>query len=175
MQRLAPHMETERLVMSAHTVDDYDAMAKLWSNPEVVRFIGGRPSSREETWARLLRYAGSWTLLGFGFWAIRNKSGSYLGEAGLLQGQRALDPGFGDVPEVGWALDPSAQGQGFAHEAMSAILNWTDGQSMSATACLIEPANGSSIRLAEKLGYREYARTTYHGAKVNLYRRGPEG
>ena len=173
MQRLAPRLESDRLVLSAHTVDDFAAMAKLWSDRDVVRFIGGRPSTREETWARLLRYAGSWTLLGFGFWAIRDKSGFYLGEAGLLQGQRALDPGFGDTPEVGWALSPAAQGKGHAREALETILGWTDQHGLRTTACLIEPANTASIRLAEKLGYQQYAQSTYHGARVNLYRRGP--
>ena len=172
MLRIAPRIETERLVLQAHQVDDFDAVTAMWSDPDVVRYIGGRASTREECWARLLRYAGSWAMLGFGFWTFRDKAtGVYLGEGGLLQGQRSLDPGFGATPEVGWALIPAAHGKGYAREAVSAALGWADARGLGRTVCLIEPDNGPSIKLAEKLGFSEYARTTYHGARVNLYER----
>ncbi|MBN8552794.1 MAG: GNAT family N-acetyltransferase [Caulobacterales bacterium] len=172
MIRLAPILETDRLILQGHQTDDLDAMVSLWSDPDVVRFIGGRASSREETWARLLRYAGSWSLLGFGFWAFRDKAtGLYQGEGGLLQGQRALNPSFGVTPEVGWALSPAAQGKGIAGEALRAILSWADAQPMKRTVCMIEPDNAPSIRLAGRLGFEEYAQTTYHGTRANLYAR----
>ena len=51
----------------------------------IARFIGGRPYTREEVWARILRYVGHWTLKGYGFWAIEEKlSGDFIGEAGHL-------------------------------------------------------------------------------------------
>ena len=144
----------------------------MWSDPQVVRFIGGRASTREESWARLLRYAGSWALLGFGFWVIREKaSGAYLGEGGLLQGQRSLAVEFGTVPEVGWALVPSAQGKGYAQEALGAVLAWADDQAVDRTVCLIEPGNIRSVRLAGALGFTAYSRSIYHGARVTLFER----
>lgn len=172
MPRSAPTLETDRLILSAHGLEDFDDVARLWSDPEVTRFIGGRPSTTEESWARLLRYAGAWTLMGYGFWAFRDKAtGAYLGEGGLLQARRALEPAFGSTPEVGWALAPSAHGKGYALEALGAVLGWADGEGHDRTACMIEPSNTPSIRLAEKLGFAEYARTTYHGARINLYAR----
>jgi len=172
MMQHAPVLETDRLILQGHQLSDLDAMVALWTDPNVVRFIGGRPSSREETWARLLRYAGSWSLLGFGFWTFRDRAtGAYLGEGGLLQGQRALDPDFGATPEVGWALTPGAQGKGIAGEALGAILGWADAQPMAKMVCMIEPDNAPSIRLANRLGFEEYAQTTYHGARANLYAR----
>jgi len=172
MRTLPPILETERLVLKAHGLDDLESVVALWSNADVARFIGGRPSTREECWARLLRYAGSWSLLGFGFWTIRDRAaGTYFGEAGLLQGQRALHPGFGETPEVGWALMPSAQGKGLAREALHAVLNWAQAQGIEKTVCMIELGNIPSIKLAERLGFAEYARTTYHGTNVKLYER----
>lgn len=172
MIRSAPRLETARLVLSAHQVEDFDAVARLWADSGVTRFIGGRASTTEESWARLLRYAGSWALMGYGFWALRDRAdGTFLGEAGLLNARRSLEPTFGDTPEVGWALAPAAHGKGLAHEALGAILAWADQQGHARTVCMIEPANLPSIRLAEKLGYREQSRTTYHGAQVNLYER----
>ena len=45
----------------------------MWADPAVTRFIGGRVFNREEVWARLLRYAGHWQWMGYGFWAIEEK------------------------------------------------------------------------------------------------------
>lgn len=172
MHRSAPLLETDRLILSAHSLADFEDVARLWADPDVTRFIGGRPSTTEESWARLLRYAGAWALMGYGFWAFRDKAtGAYLGEGGLLQGRRALEPTFGETPEVGWALAPAAHGKGYAQEALTAILGWSDAQGNARTVCMIEPSNAPSIRLAEKLGFIEYARTTYHGAKIILYGR----
>ena len=38
-----------------HRREDFDACAAMWANPDVVRYIGGKPFTREEVWARLLR------------------------------------------------------------------------------------------------------------------------
>lgn len=60
----APTLETERLILRPHRVQDFEAVAALWAEPEVVRFISGTPSAPEESWARLLRYIGHWQALG---------------------------------------------------------------------------------------------------------------
>ena len=41
-----PVIETERLILRAHKLDDFDALAALWSDPTIVRFVGGKPSTR---------------------------------------------------------------------------------------------------------------------------------
>ena len=46
----------------------------MWSDAEVTRFIGGKPLSGEEVWARILRYAGHWSMLGYGYWLIEEKA-----------------------------------------------------------------------------------------------------
>lgn len=39
----APLLLTERLRLDAHTLDDFDSLAAMWADPEVVRYIGGTP------------------------------------------------------------------------------------------------------------------------------------
>ena len=51
------------------------------------------------------------------------------------------------------------------------MLNWAQAQGIEKTVCMIEPGNTPSIKLAERLGFAEYARTTYHGTNVKLYER----
>jgi RimJ/RimL family protein N-acetyltransferase len=48
----------------------------------------------------------------------------------------------------------SARGQGFAGEAMAAILAWGD-ERFERTGCVISPENTPSIALARRLGYRD--------------------
>lgn len=75
-----PVIETGRLILCAHRLSDFTLLAEMWADPDVVRFIGGKPFTREESWVRLLRLLGHWKLLGFGYWAVELKeSGRFIG------------------------------------------------------------------------------------------------
>jgi RimJ/RimL family protein N-acetyltransferase len=156
-------VDTPRLRLRLHRADDFEACYAIWSDPDVVRFLGGRPLSREEAWARLLRYVGHWTLLGFGMWAVeRRDKGEYIGDVGFFDGKREIEPPFGDAPEIGWVLASNAHGKGYATEAVSAAIEWRDARfGRVRTVCIVHPENAASLRVAEKCGYRETHRTTY--------------
>ena len=164
---------TERLSLRAHRAEDFDDMHAMWSDPAVTRHIGGIAFSREEVWARLLRYAGIWSLFGYGMWAVRERaSGDFVGDVGFLNLCRAVVPPFGDRPELGFVLAPKAQGQGYATEAARAALEWGDrAWGDRETMCMIAPENSPSIRIAVKLGYRETSRSDYMGDPVILFAR----
>lgn len=170
-----PALDTPRLLMHPHTRDDFLDSYAMWSNPEVIRYIGGKPFTREEVWARLLRYAGHWALLGYGYWVVRDKSsGRFVGEVGFADFHREIQPSLMGTPEVGWALDPAFHGHGYATEAVNAALQWADAQWPGAdTACIIEPDNAPSLRVAQKCGYRERLRTSYKGQPTIVLRRTP--
>lgn len=170
---IAPTIETERFVLSAHTAEDLDALHGMWSDEAVVRFIGGHRSTRQESWARLLRYAGHWALLGFGFWAVRDRdSGRFMGEVGIARFERdGLDVAFGEHPEAGWALAPWAQGKGIATEALRAAIAWRFEN--TTLTCLIDSPNVGSIRVAKKCGFRRYATASLNGSEVQLFKRAP--
>lgn len=169
---MVPVIETERLRLRGHELSDFDACAAMWADPDVVRFISGKPSTREESWGRLLRYPGHWALLDYGFWLIEEKaSGAFVGEGGFMSFQRDIDPPF-EAPEQGWALAPAMHGKGYAFEAVSAMLGWGERHfGRRDFVCMISPANEPSLKLAARLGYREYERTTYKGEATVLLRR----
>jgi RimJ/RimL family protein N-acetyltransferase len=168
----APDLHTARLHLRAHRLDDAAALHRMWSDPAVVRHLGGEPSRVDESWARLLRYAGMWPLLGFGYWAVTDRDTSiYLGDCGFLLGKRALAPAYADVPEAGWALVPEAQGRGIATEALSAAHAWADERGLGETMCLIDPDNGPSLRVAHKLGYTVVDQRRLGEATVSVHRR----
>ena len=166
-----PVLETERLTLRGHRLEDFPACAGLWADPIVTRYIGGVPLTAEEAWARLLRYAGHWALLGFGYWVAEEKAtGEFLGEIGFADLKRDLDPPLGAIPEAGWVFTPAAHGQGYATEALRAILSWGESHfSNPKTACLIHPDNVASIKVAEKCGYRDALRTTYKGKPTVVF------
>jgi RimJ/RimL family protein N-acetyltransferase len=167
----APAVDTPRLALRGHTVADLDACAAMWADPAVTRHIGGRPASPEETWGRVLRYAGLWALLGYGYWAVHERaSGRYAGDVGLGDFRRAMVPPLGGAPEVGWALAGWAQGQGFATEAVAAALAWADARlAAPRTACLIAPRNAASVRVAVKCGFVEGAPGEYRGEPTRVF------
>lgn len=173
----APPLDTERLTLRGHRLEDFADSAAMWGDPDVTRFIGGRPATREETWARLLRYAGHWRLLGFGYWVVREReSGRFVGEVGYADFHRAIDPPFDGTPEAGWALSPWAQGRGFATEAVGALVAWGDMRFQRArTVCMINPENGPSIAVARRCGFSPYAETRYHEAPTVLFERNGPG
>jgi RimJ/RimL family protein N-acetyltransferase len=170
-----PELDTSRLSLRGHTIADFAESAALWADPEVTRYIGGRPCTEEEAWARLLRYAGHWILLGFGYWVIREKgSGRFVGEVGLADFRREMDPSLGEAPEIGWVLSPWAHGKGYATEAAQAVIAWGERRFGAGVrmVCIVDPANVASLRVAEKCGYREVRRTTYKGDTTVVLERG---
>jgi RimJ/RimL family protein N-acetyltransferase len=168
-----PVLETPRLVLTCHQVSDFEESYAMWSDPAVTRYISGKPATREEVWARLLRYLGLWALLGYGCWVVRERgAGVFVGEVGLIDFRRDLSPPLGETPEAAWVLSPASHGKGYATEAVGAVLNWAKSHVKSERiACLIHPDNQASIRVAAKCGFRELGRTTYKDEPVIRFER----
>lgn len=168
-----PLLDTARLRLRAHRAEDHAECTAIWSNPEVVRHIGGRAFTAEEVWKRLLQYVGLWSLLGYGYWAVEEKStGRYVGDIGFADFKRDLQPSLEGMLEFGWVLAPHAHGKGYASEAVAAVMAWA-GQFQPAlrAVCIIDPANLPSIRVAEKAGFRRWQETTYHGSPTIVFSR----
>jgi len=165
--------ETPSLVLRRHAAADFPAYLEMSGDPAMSRFSGKDPAGSEEAWVRLLRQAGHWSLMGYGFVAIEEKTtGRFVGEAGLADFKRRLGPAFDDSPEAGWAIAPWAQGRGYATEAAAAALEWIEGRfGVRRTVCLIHEENLASIRVAEKLGYTPFGECTYRGYSAITFER----
>lgn len=159
--------------MHPHVLGDYPEVTALWRDPEVTRFIGGRPFSEEESWTRLLRYIGHWAALGFGYWTVREReSGRFVGEVGLADYRRDIEPGFDGAPEMGWVVAPWAWGRGYATEAVRTALAWADVRFEGArTVCIISPENTASVAVAQKCGYAVTGTALYRGADIQVFAR----
>lgn len=169
-----PVLDTPRLILEGHPLGDFEALATMWAEPKVVEHIfNGAPSAPRDSWMRMLAYRGLWPLLGYGYWAIREKaSGRYVGDLGFADFHRLIEPSIRGVPEAGWALATWAHGKGYATEALSAALAWLDGQHrFERSVCLIAPTNVASIRVAEKAGYGEPVQIRFNDNDSLLFSR----
>lgn len=161
-------IETDRLSLRPYTLENYAAYLNMCSDPEVVKYIGGQPLSPEDAWNRVLRYAGHWSLLGYGIFAVIEKaSGLYIGETGLADFHRGLGLGFDDAGEAAWVFSSHAHGRGYALEAADAAHSWfSEKMGDTRTVCLIDPANGPSLSLAARLNYTPFGEAEY---KEHMY------
>jgi len=174
--KTVPVLETERLKLRGHRLEDFVQCAAMWADPSVIRYIGGKPLTEEESWTRFLRYVGHWSLLGFGYWVAEEKgSGNFVGEIGFADYKRDLEPSLKGMPEIGWVLAAAAHGKGYATEAVGAVVEWGDARFQGAgTACIIAPDNLASIRVAQKCGYRQSQLATYKGHPTLIFVREPK-
>ena len=170
-----PILETERLKLRGHRLNDFIECAAMWSDPDVTRYIGGKPLTEEESWTKFLRYVGHWSLLGFGYWVLEERAtGQCIGEIGFADYKRDLKPSLEGMPEIGWVLASRVHGRGYATEAVRAAVAWGDTRFESRrTACIIAPENLPSIRVAMKSGYRELQLATYKGQATMMFVREP--
>jgi RimJ/RimL family protein N-acetyltransferase len=170
-----PVLETERLRLQPVSPKDFDDLKDTWADPVFVAAITGRPLSSEDVWFRLLRDIGHWQVTGYGNWSMRLRAtGAYVGSVGVFDYRRELNPPF-EAPELGWGVRVAHQGQGLAHEGLSALLEWTDSiLKPERTVCMIAPDNHPSLRLASRVGYKPYALSTYKDGAVHLFER-PRG
>jgi RimJ/RimL family protein N-acetyltransferase len=169
----APTIETARLRLRAYRPEDFDAVAAMWRERAVFRYIGAAtPLTDEDVWSKLIRSSGFWPLLGYGFWAVETRDGAALvGEVGFGD-RRRTDPRLAGLPEVGWALTQAAQGHGYATEIVNAALAWADAAMTGRTTiAVISPDNGASIRLAQKCGYVEAFRAKSKGRPRVMFTR----
>jgi RimJ/RimL family protein N-acetyltransferase len=170
------YLETERLRLRPQTAEDLENCAAMWSSLRVVQYIAGRPLNREESWSRLLRNVGHWAMMGWGPWAVEDKaSGEYYGEVGLFDLKREMQPNFGELPEMGWVLAPAAHGKGIATEAGREVLRWADGYfDLRGTGCMIDTDNEASIKVANKLGFRQVRVASFREKPILVFER-PRG
>jgi RimJ/RimL family protein N-acetyltransferase len=170
-----PVLETERLILREHRLEDFPAYMAMWADEAVVRFISGKAFTEEESWARYLRNIGQWDLVGAGFWAVEEKSTRrFIGQIGFVEAYRAIEPSLKGVPEIGWSLASDTQGKGYALEGARAALAWGEKHfGGKPIRCIIDPDNMASLKLAEKLGFRELIRTTYKGDVILMLERAP--
>lgn len=171
----APTLETPRLLMRPHRLDDYEACCFLATDTESLHLIPHKPLNREQTWHRLLGMLGHWAIFGYGLLLIQERAtGRVVGEVGFASSMRGLGPDFDPWPELSWMVTSDAQGHGYATEAGLAMQHWMDERfAPDRTVCMIDPDYTAARHTAEKLGFHSFGKDRYNGRAVLKLRRIP--
>lgn len=168
-----PILTTARTIMRGPRVGDFEDSARMWADVEVVRYISGVASTRQESWTRVLRYIGHWQALGYGFWVVQDReTGGFLGEVGIADFKRDIVPSHAGSPEAGWVLNGAAKGRGIATETVAAALAWAD-QNLEAqkTVCIFDPAHAISQNVARKNDYGNQSDASVAGRPIVVLER----
>ena len=147
---------TRRLALRQLCLSDVGAMFDYRSRPDVARFQTWEPQSLEQVRSFIASFLdlepdtpGAWFQL-----AIT------LRESGLLIGDCGLHFPVGETrqAEVGITLSPAYQGQGYATEALEAVLDYLLVTLGKHRVCAtVDPRNQPSVTLLKRVGMRQEA------------------
>ena len=149
-------VETDRLVLRAHRMEDLDDLVRFHGDPEVVRYVPWPVRDREATEQTLRTKVGQTTLDEHGQWLVlaveERSSGTVIGEVLLKWASDRQG-------ELGFAFGRAHQGQGYATEAARAVLALAfDDLGFHRVSAVVIDGNDASTRLLGRLGFRQEAR-----------------
>jgi len=167
-------LTTARLRLEPFTDAHVDGLNALNSDPEVMRYISGRPETRDETVAVVERVKLRWTEFGYSWWSfIERASGEIVG-AGCLQNLRreaTLLPDPACPLEIGWRLRRDRWRQGLATEAARAIAGFAFGAvHADELYAVCDPDNTASANVMKRLGMQYRGLQTWYGKNLATYR-----
>lgn len=141
-----PVLETERLMLRAPQMQDVSLWTQINQTGDPA-FLGG-PHTEADCYADFCVYMAGWMLHGHGLWSVERK------DTRALIGFITFGLEWGDQePELGYLFDASAQGNGYASEAVRAARDFALGiYGQGGVVSYISADNTRSQKLAQKLG-----------------------
>ena len=165
-------LETPRLVLRDKTPDDFDFIASLYADEDVMRWIGdGKTLSRDEVEARFFRVLAIEREPGHERWdafkiLARKADGVPVGQAGML---RCAIDGAPEI-EIGWWLAPFAWGLGYATEAACALRDFAFTElRLDHLSIVLQPQNVRSVAVARRVGGVYAGEAVYRDRSVSRY------
>lgn len=148
-----PELHTARLVLRRWRSEDREPFARLNADPVVMEHFPGR-LSREKSDAFVDRIEAGFEERGYGLWAVEVLGGApFVGFVGL--NRATFEAPFTPALEVGWRLERSAWGQGYATEGGRAALAFAfDELGVEEVVSFTTVRNDRSRRVMERLGLR---------------------
>jgi ribosomal-protein-alanine N-acetyltransferase len=161
-------IETDRLLFRPLRVADAEALASMWSDPEVTRFMGGPRDPAELSRSLEKRAREDGAAAEIDLWpVVERSSGRIVGHCGLLEKEVE---GRGEI-ELIYVFARAAWGKGYATEAAEALKRYAfERLALPRIIALIDPDNAASERVAVKVEMR-FERDTLRpsGKTLRLY------
>jgi [ribosomal protein S5]-alanine N-acetyltransferase len=147
-------LETERLLFRAHTRGDLEAFCEIEADPEVRRFVGGRPRARGEAERRFRNQFLKPRPHRLRLWASALKSENrYIGYCGVYPHFGPGGPIAGEG-SLGFTLARPYWGRGLATEAARGFVGFGFRElELTRVVASVEAGNAASIHILESLGF----------------------
>lgn len=142
-------LETERLMLREYTLDDFEGLYAILSDPETMKHYP-KPYDENGTMRWLNWSLDNYAKYGFGLWAIQLKeSGEFIGDCGITM--QNID---GEIlPEIGYHIHRAYWRQGYAKEAASAVRDWLfENTSFNEVYSYMKYSNVASYSTAASIG-----------------------
>lgn len=147
--------------------DHFDGLHAMNRDPDVMRYIRGRPETPDETRAMIARVRTRWADWGYAWWALIDRDTGELVGAGGIQhlGRDRANP-----HEIGWRLRRASWGLGLATEAARTMTDYAFTVLDAPRLCAVRhPDNAASLRVMDKLGMRCTGIQEWDGAMVPVH------
>lgn len=113
-------LETTRLRLRKFTMDDFDAVFEMYSDPETMAHYP-KPYDAQMTKNWIAWNLDNYERYGFGIWAvILKETGEYIGDCGVTM--QNIDGEV--VPEIGYHIHKKHWRKGFGLEAAKGVRDW---------------------------------------------------
>lgn len=161
-----PILETSRLVLREFSPEDADALERVLSDPETMRYYPA-PYDRAGVEQWIARNRERYEKDGVGLWAMLLKStGELIGDCGITR--QEVEGEY--LYEIGYHLRRNNWGQGLATEAAIACRGWGfQHLQVERLISLIRPDNIPSRRVAERNGMTIRKEIDWRGLRHYVY------
>lgn len=159
-------LETQHLKVRESTVGDVKEFYRIYREPSITYYMEDLFQDPDEENAYMEAYIRQiYGFYGFGMWTVLLKNtGQVIGRAGL-----SIREGY-DLPELGFVIDVSHQGRGYALEACSAILTYAKEElCFEQVQALVRQENEASINLLKKLEFQYGRNVVERGQEYLLF------
>jgi len=159
-------LETPRLILRQFVAGDADALARVLSDPETMRYYPA-PYDRAGVEEWIARNQQRYRDDGLALWAMVLKSSAELiGDCGIIRQELEAEHFF----EIGYHLRRDLWGQGLATEAAVACRDWAFANlKVDRVISLIRPENIPSRRVAERNGMTVWKEVEWRGLLHCVY------
>ncbi len=158
-------MQTSRLTLRRFSPADAPDLSRVWSDPEVFRYLPfSQPRTPEQAGRSIAFFEDHWAQYSYGVWAVLDKtSGEFLGYCGLRYLEEVSEV------EVLYGFAQLAWGKGIATEAAKAAVDFGFAAGLQKIIALAVPENIASRRVMEKLGMKQVGQKHMFGLDVVQY------
>jgi beta-phosphoglucomutase-like phosphatase (HAD superfamily)/RimJ/RimL family protein N-acetyltransferase len=148
-------LTTEHFIIRELTVEDINILYQICQTPEIKCYMEDSDDSLEVQIEKHKAYIEKmYHFYGFGFWGVFMKEdNSLVGRCGIELKMQDSE----EIYELGYLLNKQHQGQGYAKEFVTAVVNYCFTRlHIDRIVAIIDKTNTPSIHLAKKVGMQPY-------------------